>query len=410
MSTTAIPYDIAIIGGGIAGAAIARDASLRGISTVLFEKNTFGSGTSSKSSKLIHGGLRYLEIAWNHLKRFQLREFWKNFRFVFLALRETHLLHHMAPDLIRPIPLVLPIYRGRGRHPFSVYFGTFLYGFLSRLSGGHLSQLLWTRDEILKLIPTINPEGLEGGVIVWDHMTDDQKLVQAVMNSAVHHGAVAFEHAQVTRYHFHLEKKLYEISVAVNGVFQIFYAHQLINASGAWIDTVREAGHERRQDLVLPVAGSHINIKKFCDYSVILEAEDKRLFFVINRGNEARVGTTERIHFDPDRVEATRDEIEYLLRSLRRFFPSLPFRHEDILSRDAGIRPLVKPKNSVSPNQTSREHEFLAGPTGVIHVLGVKLTDHRRAAQELMDELAPEIKRWNSKVKTRSLTASVKLT
>lgn len=404
-----IPYDIAVIGGGITGAAIARDASLRGISAVLFEKNTFGSGTSSKSSKLIHGGLRYLEIAWNHLKHLQLGEFWKNFRFVFLALRETHLLHRMAPDLIHPIPLLVPIYQTRGRSPWSVYFGTFLYGILSHLGGGHYSEPLWKPEDVLKRIPALNPEGLVGGVIVWDHTTDDKKLVQTVMQSAVRHGAVAYENALVTRYHFHLEKKLYEISVSLNGVYQVFYAHRLINASGPWVDATREAGHERKQDLILPVAGAHINIKKFCECSVILQAEDKRLFFVINRENDARVGTTERMHFDPDNVAATRDEVEYLLRALRHFFPSLPFRGEEILSTDAGIRPLVKPKDSVSANQASREHEFKLGPTGVIHVLGVKLTDHRRAAEQLMDWLSPEIKKWNPKAKTRSLTASSKL-
>lgn len=406
---TPVPYDIAIIGGGIAGAGIARDAALRGIRTILFEKNTFGSGTSSKSSKLIHGGLRYLEIAWNHLQQGQLRSFWKNLRFVFLALRETHILHKIAPDLIRPIPLILPIYKNRKRSPLAVYFGTFLYGLLSKLSGGNFSRPFWNQEEILKLLPSLDPENLAGGVMIWDHTTDDQALVQTLMASAIRHGAVAYEKALVTRYHFNLEKRLYEISVSLNGVYEVFYAHHLINASGPWTDITREAGHERKQDLILPVAGAHINLKKFCDYSVILEAEDGRLFFVINREKDARVGTTERIHFDPDHAEATYDEVMYLLRAVKRFFPGLAFDESHILSTDAGVRPLAKPENSLSPNQVSREHAFVTGPTGVTHVLGVKLTDHRRAAEELLDQLSAEIKRWNPSIKLCSQTEKIPL-
>src|SRR4051812_27932007 len=128
-------FDLAIIGGGIAGAAIARDAALRGFKTVLFEKNTFGSGTSSKSSKLIHGGIRYLEIAWTAFKKGDLREAWKNFRFVFLSLHETHILESIAPDLVRPIRLAIPIYRDQGRGAISVYFGACLYSLLAIFTG-----------------------------------------------------------------------------------------------------------------------------------------------------------------------------------------------------------------------------------------------------------------------------------
>src|SRR3989338_6618049 len=121
-------YDIAVIGGGIAGAAIARDAALRGLSVVLFEKDTFGSGTSSKSSKLIHGGLRYLELAWNALKRGRLIEAWKNFHFVFASLCESTLLEKIAPGLIKPIDLVVPIYKNESGSPRLIYLGTILYG------------------------------------------------------------------------------------------------------------------------------------------------------------------------------------------------------------------------------------------------------------------------------------------
>src|SRR3989338_1889368 len=116
-------YDVAVIGGGIAGAGIARDASLRGLKVVLFEKNRFGSGTSSKSSKLIHGGIRYLELSWNALRTAKFGEAWKNLRFVFLSLKETRVLKKIAPDLVQSLPLLIPIYKGAPRGRLSIFFG-----------------------------------------------------------------------------------------------------------------------------------------------------------------------------------------------------------------------------------------------------------------------------------------------
>ena len=129
-------YDIAIIGGGIAGAGIARDASLRGLSVVLFEKSFFGAGASSKSSKLIHGGIRYLELSWDALKKAKFREAWKNLKFVFFSLGECRILARIAPDLIKPLPLLIPIYKNSPRGRLSIFMGAGLYTLLSLLSGG----------------------------------------------------------------------------------------------------------------------------------------------------------------------------------------------------------------------------------------------------------------------------------
>src|SRR3989344_9052626 len=145
-------FDIAIIGGGIAGTAIARDASLRGARGILFEKSAFGSGTSGKSSKLIHGGIRYLELSWNALKRGQVAEGWKNFCFVISALKESAVLERMAPDLIRPIELVVPVYHNEGRNVWAVYFGTALYGLLALAAGNRRGpRILVGKLAVLKL-------------------------------------------------------------------------------------------------------------------------------------------------------------------------------------------------------------------------------------------------------------------
>lgn len=398
-------FDLAIIGGGIAGAAIARDAGLRGAGVILFEKSTFGSGTSSKSSKLIHGGIRYLELSWNALKRGQVAEGWKNFCFVISALRESALLERMAPDLIKPIELVIPVYKNEGQNVWAVYLGAVFYGVLALLAGNRKGpRILMGQAVVLKLIPNLNPKNLAGGIVIWDYTTDDKRLVEEIMRSAVRSGVQALEGATVQNYRYDQTNQFYAISVEYNGVSQTYKARKLINASGPWVDKIRTKTGEKTGDFLVPVAGAHIMVKRFTDYSVILRAQDKRIFFVINVGPYSRIGTTERIHKDPDTIQALDEETEYLLCALERYFPNVKLGPEDILSKDAGIRPLAKPRESKTPHDISREHEIRIGPTGVVHVLGVKLTDHRRAAEKVMNQLVSQLRKFNPNIKTKSLT------
>ncbi len=385
-------YDLAIIGGGIAGAGIARDATLRGLKVVLFEKNTFGSGTSSKSSKLIHGGIRYLELAWTALKRGNLFECWKNFHFVFSALKESAILEKIAGELVRPIELVIPIYKERGRNVWTIYFGSLLYGLLAFASGNRrFPRILFGPHAVLKFVPNLTSQDLAGGVVIWDHLTQDKRLVEKTIESAQTNGAQAYERAFVKSYQFDETDRVYVLAVELNGQTRTFFARSLVNAAGPWVDRVRDSAHEKNEDFIVPVAGSHIMLKRFTDYSVILQANDKRIFFVINMGNEARVGTTERMSKDPDRVKPTEEEIEYLLCALERYFPDVRISADEVLSKDAGVRPLAKPKKAISPHSISREHEIRIGPSGVLHVLGVKLTDHRRAAEKVVNKVLKDL-------------------
>ncbi len=217
------------------------------------------------------------------------------------------------------------------------------------------------------------------------------------------------ERAEFTGYSFDTEKKLYRLSVVLHGYSQRYAARKIINASGPWVDNVRQMIHERHEDFIAPVAGSHLNFKKFTDHSAILQAEDNRVFFVINMNDISRVGTTERPHTDPDKVEPSADEVDYLLRALKKYFPGQNLTAADIVSRDAGIRPLARPKNNASPNMIPREHEVRISPKGIVHVLGVKLTDHRRAAEEIVDSLMPEMKHFHSGIDMKSKTHLEKL-
>lgn len=404
-------YDIAIIGGGIAGAGIARDASLRGIRAVLFEANTFGSGTSSRSSKLIHGGIRYLELSWNALCRGAFGEAWKNLRFVFLSLKECGTLEKIAPGLVQPIDLIIPIYHSDTRRPITIYLGAILYSLLSLFSGkGRLPKIFTSRKSLLKRLPALSSEGLAGGLLIRDHTTDDLALVKATIASAIKNGAVCFEKTKITAFEYDFEKNTYKI-LAEGASSGYFYARKLLNATGPWVDKTRELLHDKEygENMIEPVAGSHITLKKFLPNSVILQAQDGRLFFVINREDQARVGTTEWRCEDPDRVQPTTADIDYLLNSLSKYFPALKFSRADILSSDAAVRPLAKPRKNTRENEISREHEIRVDHSGVIHVLGVKLTDHRRAAEEIVSELVPELRRYNPNIKTKSLTARTPL-
>ena len=409
MSAEAPLYDIAVIGGGIAGAAVARDAALRGLSVALFEKNTFGSGTSSKSSRLIHGGIRYLDLAWIAFYHGRFNEAWKNLHFVFTSLHESRVLRRIAPEQVKPHPIFIPVYVGNRHRRFAVYLGCLVYYFFALLSGGGTRpRFHWSPREALQEVPELDPKNLNGGVTITDHATDDLGLVKAVMASAQKNGAHCHEHAETLSYMYTGGR--YRLRVKTGETENEFLARKVINAAGPWVDEVRKANKEKDKNFIVPVAGAHIWIKSFMPRSVLLEAEDKRLFFVINFGERSRVGTTERLlGTNPDKVKATEEEINYLLRSLKRWFPEQTFTKKDVLAADAGVRPLAAPPRTLPLNEISREHEVRVGPTGVIHMIGVKLTDHRRAAEEVLDRLIPSLLPHNPKAKRKTSTHKILL-
>ncbi len=402
-------FDIAIIGGGIAGAGVARDAALRGFSVALLEKGSFGSGTSGKSSKLIHGGIGYLELFRNELIHGRTSEALKNLRFVFSSLRESRILRKIAPDLVEPLPLIIPIYRHSSRKPIVVYLGVTLYFLLGLLSGTiRFPKLFFGKRSIVRALPGLRSDGLCGGVRVWDHRTDDAGLVRATIASAARNGAQCFENAEVTSYEYDSFGQRYAVSAWMpDGDIHRFFSKKLVNASGPWIDKVRALKGEKEIPYLAPIAGSHIEVQKFLPTSVILQAKDGRIFFVINHGDKARVGTTEWHCPDPDRVRVPEEDIVYLLESLSRYFLTKNFTRQDILSQDAAIRPLPASDVSRDPNAISREHDIRVDPQGMMHLLGVKLTDHRRTAEEAVNRLARDLQKPG--LKPRSLTASTPL-
>lgn len=381
-------YDVAVIGGGIAGAAIADEAASRGLRILLLEKDEFGSGTSSRSSKLIHGGLRYLELAGRDLLRCHFSQSWKNLSFVFSSIHESRILQKTKPDLVHPHSILLPIYRSSPRRRWLIFLGTALYGTMAFLSGSRrFPRFLLSAKETLQKVPSLRQEGLLGGVVLWENLTDDKSLVHQTVQSAARKGAQTLHHAPVLRYEHDSAEKIYRITAKVEGSEKVFQAKRLVNATGPWIDQTRQMASPITDSFVLPIAGAHIELKQFTPCSCLLQAQDHRFFFVINTGTVSRVGTTEREWNDPDHVQPTEEEVAYLLESLRYYFPSLDFKKEHILRSDAGVRPLVRPSRESKANQVSREHAIFQTADGVLHVVGVKLTDHRRAAREVAARL-----------------------
>jgi glycerol-3-phosphate dehydrogenase len=401
------PYDLIIIGGGIAGAGIARDAALRGVRALLLEKNFFGSGTSSKSSRLIHGGIRYLEIAWNALKAGDFHSAGTNLRFVFSALRECRTLERIAPDLIKPVRLTIPVYQGDPLPPEMVHAGACLYYLLAAFSGGgRKPRLLRGADAALRALPSLRREGLLGAVQIWDRTTDDRALTVQTIESARRAGALCLENSEVLGW----EKNggHFKIRLRADGTETCFYAHVLINASGPWVDRVRRSSGPA-DPLISSIAGAHITVSPFLPESALLQAKDKRIFFCINTHDGCRIGTTEWACDDPDTVRATDADIDYLLEAVKFYFPQKNLTRADILGSDAGIRPLARPKKSQSAHETSREHRIVRDPSGIVNVVGVKLTDHRRAAEDALNFILPDLLKHNPSISKRCTTATTPL-
>lgn len=393
--------DLVIIGGGIAGAGLLRDAALRGLDAVLLEKKTFGWATSSRSSRLIHGGIRYLENAWTKARAGRWGEALRELGFVRVALRECRTLERIAPDLIKPLQLVIPLYHGGPRRPSTVRAGAYVYALLALLSG----DFKWPRtvsgaEAMRRLLPGLRTERLSGGVVIWDRTTDDKALVEAVIASALSHGGRAHERTEVTSVRRGADG-LFTVTAVMSGSGPdgdndgrpgeqtlTLHARAVVDATGPWANrTAALSGEGTAVPLIDTVAGAHIEIPSFAGRSAILEARDGRVFFMIDRGDRARVGTTERPAAEPDTVSATQEEIEYLMGALRHYFPDRAWSAADILSSDAGIRPLARSASGDGFGRILRDHRIVTTEDGVTHLVGVKLTDHRRAAEETLDHL-----------------------
>jgi glycerol-3-phosphate dehydrogenase len=379
--------DLLVIGGGITGAGIARDAAMRGIRTAVVDAGDFGHGSSSRSSRLIHGGLRYLEHGW--------------LRLVFEASRERRTLLRIAPHLVRPRAFTFPVHRGSRVRRWQIGAAVWLYDLLALFRNEHNHRLL-SRRRVLEIEPQLRDQDLTGGALYWDAQCDDARLVLATMRSAHRHGALAASYARVTA----LEKaggrvRGATLEDAVTGARNTVRAHVVVNATGPWSDALRRLDDPGAAPLLRLTKGAHIAVPRArvgnTGAVTLTSPIDGRVMFVLPWGDVTIVGTTDTdTTASPDDVGADAGDVTYLLRSANAVFPNARLQTSDVLAAWAGLRPLLA-DGGTSTAAVPREHRIVESASGLLTIAGGKLTTYRSMAAEMVDRVSKCLRRLDGR-------------
>lgn len=384
-------FDALVIGGGITGAGVARDLALRGARVALVEQDDFGSGTSSRSTKLIHGGLRYLE------------QF--DFRLVFEACRERSVLQRIAPHLVRPLPLMIPIYRGGRRGRATIHAGMLLYDLLALFRNTHPHRML-SAAEARRRQPLLDARGLTGAALYWDCRMDDARLCLENVLAAREAGAVTVNYARVVA----LLQRQGQVAGAIvedreSGATLEVEARVVVNAAGPWLDRVGalDSGWQPR---LRPTRGAHLVVPRLAggEEALYLSADrDDRMFFVIPWGEVALIGTTDIDDRDPpEEVAVSAGEIDYLLAETARHLPAARLGATDVIGTFSGVRPLLAGRAGVA-GRVSREHALFETPSGLLAIGGGKYTTYRVMAAQTADRVMARLGRSRGRTRTAEL-------
>ena len=371
-------FDLLVVGGGVTGCAIARDAALRGLTVALVEKGDFASGTSSRSSRLIHGGVRYLEHGHLHL--------------VFESSGERRRLLRLAPHLVRPLEFTWPVYAGARIPRWKLGGGLMLYDVLALFRNVGRHQRL-SRAAVLEREPMLRSEGLLGGASYFDAATNDARLTLANAIGAAEAGAVVLNHAPVTA--LLVERGVIAgatVQDATTTAMANVRARVVVNATGPWSDALRRLDPSSAPNSASRVMrgskGAHIAVPRARvgnrDALTLLSPADGRVFFVLPSQAHAIVGTTDTYTASsPDDARASNEDVRYLLDAANAFFPNAQLRGEDVVSAWAGIRPLL-PTAADTPGAVTREHAVVTSPAGLVSITGGKLTTYRVMARDVV--------------------------
>lgn len=368
------PWDIAIIGGGATGMGIALDAAARGYSVILLEQHDFGKGTSSRSTKLVHGGVRYLQQG--------------NISLVMEALKERGILLRNAPHLVHDLAFIVPNYAWWEAPFYGI--GMKVYDLLAGKYGFGPSELL-SKDEVLQHIPTLEQDGLRGGVKYHDGQFDDSRLLINLAQTAIEQGACLLNYAKVTRLNkdsTHYVKGLTFMDLE-SGESHTIEARSIINATGPFCDAVRKMDEADASDMISPSQGVHIVLSR--DFLpgntaiMVPHTRDGRVMFAIPWHQHAVVGTTDTpIHDTPLEPMPLDEEIDFILETASGYLERDPTR-DDILSVFTGIRPLVKAGDATNTAALSRDHTIHISSSGLLTIAGGKWTTYRKMAEDAVD-------------------------
>lgn len=369
-------FDLLIIGGGINGAGVARDAAARGMSVGLIEAKDFASGTSSRSSKLIHGGIRYLENM--------------EFKLVFEALNERTKLFEMCPHLVHHLRFMLPLYEDSRVGMAKMGLGMWLYDALSLFQAPEMHERL-SAGESLDRMPALRAQALRGSYVYSDGYMDDDRLVHETLRSAANLGAVVANYVRAEGAVFAENGQIKAVNAVdeLTGREFVVRARHVISSVGPWTDDLghRLLGEWKR--ILRPTKGIHLTLPRNrlpLSSAVVMAAEkSNRIVFGIPRHEMILIGTTDTDYpHNPDGVVATKEDVDYLLGVTSHYFPGAKITKDDIIASYAGVRPLVH-DGSGDEGKTSREHVIFSDPRGVTFVAGGKYTTYRLMARQVVD-------------------------
>lgn len=376
----AADLDLIVIGGGITGAGIALDAVTRGMRVALFEMQDFSAGTSSRSTKLIHGGLRYL-------KQFEIG-------IVAETGKERAIVYENGPHVTTPEWMMLPFYKGGTFGPFLTNIGLRMYDFLAGVKKSERRKML-SPEEALKREPLLNAENLKGAGFYVEYKTDDARLTIEVLKKAVDEGALALNYMEVKKLIYENNRVVgVEVEDRIDGSIHSYYAKKIINATGPWVDTIRELDDSKKGKHLRLTKGVHLVFdgKRFpLQQAIYFDTPDGRMIFAIPRDGKTYVGTTDTDYSgDIAHPKVTQEDRDYILRAIDYMFPQVAIRPEDVESSWAGLRPLIWEEGK-APSEISRKDEIFISESGLFSIAGGKLTGYRKMAESIVDLVAEQL-------------------
>ena len=374
-------FDLVVIGGGITGAGVALDAASRGIKTALIERNDFASGTSSKSTKLIHGGLRYLK----NLELGLVRE----------VGQERAVVHKLAPHLVRPEKMLLPLVEGGSLGKLSTSMALWVYDFLADVEGED-KRVMLSKEETLEMEPLLREDILKGGGFYAEYRTDDARLTIENIKTAADKGAFAVNYVEATGFKYDDEGKIVAVECRDRHAGRDFVVDcdHVISSAGPWVDDLRKIDKSMNAKRLFLSKGVHIVVSRErlpLAHACYFDVADGRMLFAIPRLRCTYIGTTDTPYKgDPNAIPVYREDVNYLLEATNAIFPTVDLKLEDVESSWAGVRPLIFEEGK-SAGEMSRKDEIFESDSGLLSIAGGKLTGYRKMAERVVNRLGKQL-------------------